>query len=311
MTEREDDIELLVRRAGARQQPSAELVQSAMQESFEAWQDAVAQQRINRWQQFGLSIAAGVVLTASFLFYENTSNTFGVNLIMASHFQVDDREQSTGALRLSPNSHILAIDPARIITGTGIELRLGTATSINWMAPDKVYLESGTIYVDTHNKGAFDVDTSLGLIHDIGTRYLIVADTNGVELAVREGEAVVVSNGKSTHLRGDGINAQVAHLNNGDLVIRNELASHNRWEWIHKLTPDYPDVSVQKLLEAICADLGKQLIYESPGVETSTINQRVASGSLRGLHPADALKVLVEISGLQMSENSTEIRITF
>ena len=311
MTEHMDDIELLVRKAGARLQPSAELMQSAMQESHEAWQDAVAQQKTTRWQQFGMSVAAGVLLTFSFVFIQNENKTFDVNLIAANDFQVDKKVQIPGALRLLPNSNMLAIDPARIVTGMGVELRLGTATSIIWLTSDKVYLESGAIYVDTHDKGAFDVDTSLGNIHDIGTRYLIVADTNGVELAVREGEAVIVSNGKSTHVRGDGINAQIVHLNDGDLVIRNESASHNRWEWIHELTPNYPDVSVQKLLQSICTDLGKRLLFESPGVETSTINQRVASGSLRGLHPADALKVLVEISGLHMSENSTEIRITF
>jgi hypothetical protein len=184
-------------------------------------------------------------------------------------------------------------------------------THIRWLGPRHVHLVSGSLYVDTHGTSTFDVDTDQGRVRDVGTRYLVQADTGTTSVVVREGEVEVETKQSSVTARGDGVTAQVVGVAGLGLSVKDEPASSQRWAWILEVAPDYPEAGVRVLLDRICADLGKRLVFESPGVEAAVANLSLSTGSLSGTDPELALEALVRSSGLGFTQNSTEVRLRF
>ena len=311
MTEDHDEVEALLREAGPLPQPSDDLVQAVKTASREAWQTTVVRHRAQRRRWVGMSAAAGLVLAIALGFYTADDVQFNVNIVQATGIRVDDEPREPGQAILTSGSKMLTTASARLVARNDVDLRLKATTTINWLAPNHVYLESGALYVDTHGNAAFHVDTREGTIRDIGTRYLVSVGANSVGLAVREGEAEVIAELQTLVVRGDGVNAQVATLSRGDVIVTNEAASDDRWNWIFEVPANYPDKTIRELLEYVSADLGKQLIFESRGVEAATVNLRMTTGSLQGVGPSEALRAIVESSGLRLVETDNEVRIGF
>lgn len=200
-------------------------------------------------------------------------------------------------LTLDGEAALEAVGPTRLVTGRDMEIRLRTGTRLTWLEADAVALDAGSIYVDTRNRGHLRVRTSLGVVSDLGTRFMVTLYDGGMEVALREGAAAIDTGLGSYTARVRDREGDVVIVSRERIVARAEPASAERWEWIHEVHPGYSRRQVLALLEAIADDLGLGLEFETPAVQAAALQGRL-EGDISGLGPEEALEVVLATSGL-------------
>jgi len=309
MSEQPDQIARLLRNAGSRQQPGEFLVAAARKQAKEEWQLLIARKKRRRLQYF--SLAASVVLGVVFWLSSGVTPEFDVELVQGNNVFVDDQALSERMLKLRPGTQMRAEAPVRIVALKNVDLRLAKNTQVEWLAADRLFVRSGSLYVDTHGEENFHVETHQASIRDIGTRYLVTVVGEKVQVAVREGKTEVSGGNRQVSLVGDGVQSQMVNLDQPAWKVVDEPASHSRWQWITQLSPDYENLIGQDLLMQLSRDAGKRLIFASPGVKAAVANLHRETGSFDGIRPELVLRAIVEGSDMELVETDSELIIGF
>jgi ferric-dicitrate binding protein FerR (iron transport regulator) len=204
--------------------------------------------------------------------------------------------QGGAEISLGHGADLEAEGPTRLVMARDVEIRLRGGTRLTWRGPGAVTLERGSIYVDTRGESSLQVHTTLGVVTDVGTRFMVTLRDGGMEVALREGSAAIDTE-RGTYMARAGDRAgDVVVVSRERIVTQPEPASASRWQWIHEVHPGYARREILPLLGDIADDLGLGLEFESPAVQAAAL-QGTLEGDLSGLDPEQALEVVLATSG--------------
>jgi ferric-dicitrate binding protein FerR (iron transport regulator) len=183
----------------------------------------------------------------------------------------------------------------------GESLRLAAGTEIMLDAPGRLYLQSGTLYVDSGVQRAaarLEVVTPAGTARDIGTQFELKVAGSALRLRVREGRVALDRGGRT--LTGQA--GEQVSINGLDGVSRSPIAADDpAWQWAESIAP-MPDMDgkpAAALIAWVARETGRRLRYESTLVEQRA-TAVILHGDVRHLAPIEALQVMLATTDLKV-----------
>lgn len=190
-------------------------------------------------------------------------------------------------------------DTVRTDAGEGLSIRLADAeslrvdenTQVTIVAPNRFDLESGRVYADTRDRIYRDrgivVETTFGVVRDVGTQFSVTAGpaANGVD--VREGR-VDVERAGHTLVAIAGERLRLA--DDGTPSIEPISPYDPYWDWATALAPsfDSDDKSVLDVLRWAARESGRELVFEDPDLRLAAMRVDL-HGSVEGFDPLEAV----------------------
>jgi ferric-dicitrate binding protein FerR (iron transport regulator) len=315
----DEDLEQLLTGAGKRPEPTTDSSERAYATLKSEWQEQVEDRQATtlRRRLVSLSAAAAVTLAvvSALLWFPagqsgSDSGSWQVQLAGGS-VSLNNRDVGTAqVLRIAPEDNLRTASAVRLETATGADLRLAANSHVQWVNEHSVYLSQGSAYVDTHDRADFSINTRFGQVRDIGTRYMVVVDDQGLLVAVREGAAEVDSEFGRNTATAEAQTAALVYIDRSGVAQTTEPTSDERWNWIHAVAAGYENRLIPVVLHQIGQDLGKQIRFASRGVEATIANDTV-QGELNSLHPRQALELITRSAQLSWQEDASFVTIDF
>ncbi len=326
MTEPQDRIADLIRGAGQRPEPSAEVYERLRLATHAQWQAGLRERRRRRL----FAIAAGVALLgigAAFfsLLLPTPAPVIVARLTQAADHQILRARNGADAL----DSELLGVgDELRTSGSQGItlaqlpngttSLRLDAGTRVRWKSADRIELLAGAIYVDTSHgapgggltQAARDplvIEVGDARIEHIGTQFMAVRRGNEVEVHVRDGQVRVtlgsdsrrLARGESREPAGNGWTDRDGSRCCGRscLAVGGCLAPRVPIEGRDLLT----------VLRTLAYQGGLELRFATPALEAAAA-ARTLHGPILNLAPRETMRALLTSSGLGMTEDASDRR---
>jgi ferric-dicitrate binding protein FerR (iron transport regulator) len=154
----DDSVATLIRAAGKRPQPSAELMERVRASVHDEWREVVSRRRRTRWT---LAAVAAIALLAIAI--------------------------GTLVPRNSQPAIIATTAEPRSIEWTGNTLRVGRDSRVVLVSDVVARLERGTLYVSRTSGPRVTIRTPFGDVHDIGTMFALDLSNDRLEVRVDEG----------------------------------------------------------------------------------------------------------------------------
>jgi ferric-dicitrate binding protein FerR (iron transport regulator) len=200
---------------------------------------------------------------------------------------------------------------AALALAGGESLRLAGSTEVMLDAPGRLYVQGGTIYVDSGARPAaarLEVVTPAGTARDLGTQFELSVAGAALRLRVREGMVALDRGGQSL----TGKSGEQIAIDGLGGVSRGRIAPEDpAWQWAEAIAP-MPDMDGQPasaLISWVARETGRRLSYESPLVEQRA-TAVILHGDIRHLPPLDALRAMLATTDLvvELRGDTMEIR---
>jgi|TARA_Y100000310_G_scaffold339492_1_gene432327 hypothetical protein len=316
----DDSIVSLMRLAGPRESLPQD-VKARLEESFREELRKSKQRRTVR-NLAGLSAAAAVLLLAVMLTLPSEQQP---STVVASVVRM------TGAVLLNSDGSGSDIGSGiavgtRVRTGTdgrlllsfgtgGTTVRLDHATELILQSESQLFLNSGSIYIDTggdsQTQSHLTVSTAFADITDVGTQYLISSASSSTTVTVREGVVRVVTDDQQMEGHAMPDAAQQLSISNTRMVTSSSIAKHGgSWSWIHSIAPGFDTDKRHPIdfLNWVSRETGRPLRFAS-GASERAANEGVLTGSIHRLEipPLEAMRETLKTTALQSipSEDGT------
>jgi len=273
-----DPVAVLLRRAGRRELPSAEITARVFAATRAAWQDDLQRRRQQRrW----VSVAASVALAAIGVTFWLRSATPGVIVAQVTRGAGDlELVRAARAMpRGEPVTEVRAGDSLRVTgsigvvlhTPSGLTMRVAAGTQLDWRDAHRIDLRNGRLYVDSDGAGAADTRlvlvTPLATVEHVGTRFAVQSDAGQLRVAVRDGRvSVTPRRGTAVQLeRGDVLEATP----DGQLRRLQSAFDDSDWTWVDALAPAtlIDGRSLYDVLVELAHQGGLQLRFATSDVE--------------------------------------------
>jgi ferric-dicitrate binding protein FerR (iron transport regulator) len=193
-----------------------------------------------------------------------------------------------------------ATNPIHLSLPDGVTARLDAKTRLRTLSPTILELDRGAVYVDTgegHHK-AIEVQTSVGTVRDIGTRFAVrIVERSTLLVRVRDG-AVLTEQGGRTYRTQSG---QELILRRDGTSERREAAPYGpEWDWVVKAAPgfDIEGRTLREFLDWVARETGWRIVLADAGLEDSAA-QTVLHGSIGKLPPDQAPFAVLPGAGLE------------
>jgi ferric-dicitrate binding protein FerR (iron transport regulator) len=302
------EIAELLRHAGARAEPPADMMREVQATVHAEWQQVV-QARQRRRRTFAWAAAAAVGALA-----------IGATITLQ---RLDLQQQPIATLQRADGEIFVAADGSQwnrlhdgqpIAVGdfvrsearaalrfdNGVALRVDSGTVLQVKSADRLALNVGAVYVDSPpgtSTSALVIDTHSGSVRHIGTQYLVRTRADGIDVSVREGRVVVENaTNSSTAVAGERL-----ALSKQGVVERSAIsASDTQWLWASEIAPPFviENQPLSAFLAWVARETGRTLVYESTLAE-STAAGVILHGSIEGLAPDVALATVLMTTSLQ------------
>lgn len=299
-----DDIERVLKAAGPREKPPAEIERELRESLRREWQAVVAERRGRRRTAYAL--AAGVMAAA-------IGAWIAVPQITAPAQAVGTIVQATGELRVRSGwlgrwqeggngrtvseGEVLATGPTArgaLALAGGISARLDQDTQLRVAAADRLVIDRGAVYVDAGIDSAtvapLEIVTPAGSVRHLGTQYEVRVLDGGLRLRVREGRvewssgaaSATGSAGEELTIGGDG------SVGRGPVAIYGEA-----WDWAVQAAPaiDIEGLPLTGFLGWAARELGYRIEFSTPEIEREAAGV-ILHGSVAGLAPSRALEAV-------------------
>lgn len=209
----------------------------------------------------------------------------------------------------------------RLVTGEGEALslllagtesvRLDENSVLEIGAPGRFRLAGGRLYADTgdviYRRNRLVIETSLGSVTDIGTRFAVATGATQLEVAVRDGR-VDIDGGASTHTAVAGELLRLA--SDGGTTIEAITPQSDYWEWAASLAPAF-DIENKSLLDFLrwaARETGRDLVFEDPDLRMAAMRTDL-HGSVAGFEPLEALASVLATTSYRYHVEATRIVI--
>lgn len=304
----DQDLERLLKSAGPRERPPAEMESAVRAELHAEWQAMLRDNRNRRNRRGAFALAAGLAAAAFGLWIATTQSAgppAAVGTLAVAVGEVRERSGWLSGWRVMDVGDVVVagrtletgVDGrAAVALPGGMSLRIDRDTRIAIPDVSRLRLARGALYLDSGAGQSRNVkllvETPAGSVRHVGTQYELRLLDAGVQLRIREGQvefrspagAVVHGQvGEQLMIFGDG------------RVERGAAPRHGpSWEWIADATPDV-DLEGMTLVRFL-AWAGRELGYEVTlvgEVSESDLASVVVHGSTAGLPPAEALQAVL------------------
>lgn len=191
----------------------------------------------------------------------------------------------------------------------GESLRLGGGATVRIDSISRVALENGALYVDSPvgTRGGVEIETSLGVVREIGTQFEVRSEPEGLTVRVREGQVKIATEEEELDLMaGSGISLSV----DGRFSETTIGAGDAVWDWAVELAPPFvlEGANAVAFLEWVSRETGLVVEYSSPEV-ASVAGGVTLHGSLVGLDPDEASEVVLPSCGLRAVRSADRLVI--
>lgn len=320
-----DDAEIaeLLRQTGARTEPSADMMREVQAAVHAEWRQVVkARQR--RRHTFAWAAAAAVGALA-------VGVTFTLQRSDIQHQPIATLQRADGEIfvaadgthwnllhdgqAIAVGDYVRSESHAAVRLENGVALRIDRGTLLQVKAADRLALNVGALYVDSHvdslpahSANTLVIDTHAGSVRHIGTQYLVRTRPEGIDVSVREGRVLIEhATNTSTAAAGERL-----ALSKQGVVERSTIsASDAQWLWASEIAPPFviENQPLSLFLAWVARETGRTLIYESTLAETTAAGI-ILHGSIAGLAPDVALKTVLMTTSLQrMTADAATIQI--
>ena len=324
MAEHDDsDIARVLRAAGERASPSDEMTRAVYEAVHAEWRATVARQRRKRVQRVWLAVAASIVVAAVALFVARNSVRPSGDVVVATVsrsigvFQQFRRDSDVGTgaddgatLSAGTSLHTGADGRAALALSDGVSLRLDHDTRIVLLSPDRVFVSSGAVYIDSGIAGPsaarLEIQTPAGVVRHLGTQYEARILGDGTRIRVREGRVDVTPDKGPTRTLEVGDQVMVSA---GGVEERARIEpSSDEWDWASSAAPDF-DIDgkpVQEFLAWAARETGLKVVFAT-AQSAAEARRAVLSGSISGLDPDQALAAVLPATSLKSTEKDGQL----
>jgi FecR protein len=303
----EDPLARQIEAAGRRPRAPEAAVDRAKAATHAVWSEQLRRKR-SRWPS-RLAIAAALLLAVSGLIYSlfrqpEVSPTIALLQRVIGEVIVDGDFRPEGDLLADSSLRkgaVIATGPGGLAAfqlDPGLSVRLDSSTEVNLIGPRQLRLERGALYVDSTRGGGLEVITALGVVRDIGTQFevrLLPSSTGQLRVSVREGQVVVKRGVEAIEARGGEQLTLSAGVPDRRLVSR----QGDSWTWAES-TAVAPEIEGRPLNDVLVW-VGRETGYTWRIVDPTLERDRMTillHGSIAGLAPLDALRLVLDSSGL-------------
>jgi len=289
-----DPVAQLLRKAGKRPVPPADMVERVRARVHAEWKQEVSRRR----QRQFLAIAASVfaAIGAGWLMLQMNSSPTAT---LVAHLQDGTRVIAVGERVETGAGEGVVLVASPDIGSAGVSLRLAPHSAVAWSADKHVELLSGQIYVDSDTASADNhmlvVNAGAVRIEHVGTRYVASVDGGTLDVTVRDG-TVRLQTGEREALLHQG---EQGHLElrapDIDRIVRTTVSpSGTSWGWVDALAPQIAieNVDLHTVLVRLAHEAGLTVEYASPSVETAA-HATVLHGPMLDLPPKQALQAVL------------------
>ncbi len=319
----DESLGLLLRETGARETPSAEMMDEVRQAVHAEWQSMVAQRQRRRWY-VGTGLAAGIAAVAIAVVSNLQTHPAAVSPMATL-------ARTEGSPQISTDGghawHPLAIDTP-LVPGTllrtdatarialdvhpQVSLRMDADSLLALEMPDRIALDRGAVYVDADpqawsTSSALVIETAYGSVRHLGTQYEARLHEDAVSVTVREGH-VAIDSGDHHYAgaMGERILISAQGMQERSVVSPQDPG----WDWAVRLAPgfDIERQSLSRFLEWVARETGRPIEYASPEVRTRA-DQLILRGSVKDLPPEQALQAVLATTSFTLSADPSTIRI--
>ena len=324
----EHDVGHVLRNAGRRSDPPADL-QQAVRAAVEAeWRGVVVAGHARR-RRIGFAMAATITLAAVALWsarplllqspgQKMAAVSVTVGSVRAKAGWLDSW-QPVSAHETFRVGETLATSPdgrAALSLDDNLSIRLDHDTRIAFVDPQRISIESGAVYVDS-GRGAqppsderLQIVTPAGAVRHVGTQYEARIVGTDVRIAVREGK--IELNTREGTMQRVAAGEQMI-ISSAGSVVRSSVPSYGaRWQWVSATAPsfDIEGHSLAEFLSWAARELGRDVVFDS--TETQAEASRVQlSGSIAGLSPDDALSAVLPTTPLRSEVSNGQLLVSF
>jgi ferric-dicitrate binding protein FerR (iron transport regulator) len=316
-----EDVEIaeLLRHAGARVEPPADMMREVQAAVHAEWQQVVeARQRRRRTFAWAAAAAVGALaIGATITLQRSDLRQQPIATLQRADGEIFVAADGAHWNRLHDGQPIAVGDSVRsearaaLRFDNGVALRIDRGTVLQVKAADRLALNVGAVYVDSPpdgSTGTLVIDTHSGSVRHIGTQYLVRTHLNGIDVSVREGRVVVEhATNSNTAAAGERL-----ALSKQGVVERSAIsASDAQWLWASEIAPPFviENQPLSTFLAWAARETGRTLVYEST-LAQSTAAGVILHGSIEGLAPDVALATVLMTTSLQRkASDSTTIEI--
>jgi ferric-dicitrate binding protein FerR (iron transport regulator) len=318
----DQDLERLLKSAGPRERPPAE-VERAVRASLHAeWQAMLREGRVRRHRFGAFALAASIAVAAvgAWIAGTQTAGTpAAVGTLAATVGEVRERSGWLAGWRTMDGGDVVVAGRtletggagrAAIALPGGMSLRLDRGTRIAFVEPSRLRLERGALYLDSgageSQPGRLLVETPAGSVRHVGTQYELRLIDAGMQLRVREGRVEFRSpDGAVEHGRGG---EQLVIFGDGRVERGMAPRSGPSWAWISDASPalDLEGVTLARFLTWAGRELGHDVEF-SGAVSEADVAAVVIHGSTAGLSPTEALEAVLETTRFEATLDGERI----
>lgn len=196
--------------------------------------------------------------------------------------------------------------------GPGLNLRLAANTRLAFRSGGSVALEAGRIYLDADSRlglQSLEIVTEFGTVRHLGTQYLLNIDSKRLEVSVREG---LVQVGEHAGTQAQRVQAgESLRIEATGAIERSAVAQGDpRWNWLAALPAPFAldGATLGEFLDWYERETGRQIAFAQPA-DAARARAIALRGSIAGLPPGEALRVVVASAGLGASLNGGGVLI--
>ncbi len=313
-----DGIGTLVRLASQRPPVPEEHIARAREAARSVWRQKVRRRSLGRyfWAGAALAAAASIILFVSYSLPPAGRATraglggCGPIEVVAGEARIQEpagaalsRERALVAEAMVPLDSVISTSATRraaIRLPSGHSLRLDFSTQVRLAGADTLHLERGALYVASPSgvlsARPLTIETSLGLIQEIGTQFEVRLADSAVIVRVREG-SVVLSHETGRREAAAGTELTLAAA--GSVSVRQIRTYGAEWDWVSGITPmlNLDGRTARTFLDWVAREQGFKLAFADARLEEASSAIHVA-GDLEGMTFTQALDAVLPSCGL-------------
>ena len=304
----DQDLERVLKSAGLREKPPADVEQAVRERARAEWRSVVAMRRQHNRRRVSVALAAGVIAAAVGVFavaprlagppsaVATVALATGEVRVMSGWLDGWHVVGAGQALLEGQTLETSSSGRGALVLPGGISARIDRGSRLLLAATDRLVLERGTLYVDSGDDPARDaplaVVTPTGTVRHVGTQYEVRLLDDAVLVSVRDGAVEWRSTGGEVERSRSG---ERLTISSDGRIERASIPTYgSAWDWTQDVTPsiDIEGLPLAQFLEWAARETGLEIAYASPEAEAEA-SGIVVHGSIAGLTPAQALDAVL------------------
>lgn len=314
------DIEQILDKAGPRIKPDKSIRDEVYNEVHAMWLET---HKPPFYQAHAIKIAASLLLFFSIfsftLFNQGDQPVYNIAKNIEIQGQIQTSQDNSNWQNLdndktiSPGDYLKTKRNNRLMVSlfNGNEFRVDENTHFMVVSNNHLKLFSGQIYVDSDSTGGhhqLTIETPLGDVNHIGTKYSVSFNNEQLKVGVREGLVLVSSDSISKTELPKGKNMV---LNGAGQAVFSEISAYDPdWQWTQKINGGFgiQDQTLFDYLQWVSKESGYPIKWYSDSVRIKASKIKL-SGSINGLLPVESLDVIIPTTRFEYSLNNNQIYI--